>query len=52
MELGETKIVILAFSFRIDLAILSGILWLPSSTLHIYNVGYASDTEQRYTEIP
>lgn len=45
-ELAEAKIIILPFIYRFDLIVLSGILWLPSSTLHIHNVGYASDTEQ------
>lgn len=46
LELAETKIITLAFLYRFDLTILPGILWLPSSALHIHNVGYASDTEQ------
>lgn len=29
-----------------DLALLPSLLWVPGCTLHIHNVGYASDSER------
>lgn len=34
------------FFHRFDLALLPSLLWVPGCTLHIHNVGYASDSER------
>ena len=34
------------FFYRFDLALLPSLLWVPGYTLHVHNVGYASDAER------